>query len=167
MTQKSIDQHLSAYNPIELIEDVMTAQELPFHRLSDVELATEVEGRWGSYHLQFFWQEDIKALHFSSIMDLKINDVPQPNLFELLSLLNERMILGHFEIYAEEDAPAFRYSFLVPTPQTLPLDLIEDAIEICLDECERCYPAFQYLISGEKGAKEAAAIAIMDTAGEA
>ena len=154
-------------NPIEILEELLSNQELPFHRMSPLELVTEVDGRWGSYRLQYYWQEEIAVLHFSVIFDLNMEEVDRDEIHELLALLNERMILGHFEMFPPENCPAFRYSTLLPNDQGQMLELIEDAMEISLDECERCYPAFQYLQSGEKSALEAASIAVMDTAGEA
>lgn len=157
----------SLFNPIETIEEIMTAQELPFHRMSTSEIVTELDGRWGAYRLQFFWQEEVGALHLSIIFDLSMVDVEKSEIYELLALLNERMILGHFEVFPQENSPAFRYSYLIAQGQNISLEVMEEVMDVCLDECERCYPAFQYLQSGEKSAYEAASIAVMDTAGEA
>jgi hypothetical protein len=155
------------FNPLELIEDIVMGQNWPYQRLSNYEVLSEVEGRWGGYRMLFLWQDEINVLHFTCVMDVPINFTYLQELFELLALINERLVLGHFEIYAEEGLPAFRYSFLIPSPKVLQTEMLEEMIDIAVDECERFFPAFQFVISGEKKAKEAATVAIMDTVGEA
>ena len=45
--------------------------------------------------------------------------------------------------------------------------LAETLVEAALDECERFYPVFQFVLWGDKTPKEAIAAALVDTAGEA
>ena len=47
------------------------------------------------------------------------------------------------------------------------VEQMEDLVEIALMECERYYPAFQFVIRGGKTASEAVTAAILDTMGEA
>jgi len=44
---------------------------------------------------------------------------------------------------------------------------IEDLVDIALTECERFYPAFQFVVWGGKSAEEAIAQAMIDPIGEA
>ncbi|HEX5319666.1 MAG TPA: YbjN domain-containing protein, partial [Stellaceae bacterium] len=87
--------------------------------------------------------------------------------YELLSLANEKLWLGHFDLSAGDNLPAFRHAVLLrgvaaPTPEQ-----IEDLVEIAVAECERFYPAFQLVIWGGKPAEEAMATAMIDPIGEA
>jgi hypothetical protein len=100
-------------------------------------------------------------------MDLSPAKSSVRELYELLDLANKRLIIGHFEIFPTEGVPAFRYSFLIPTLKSFYGELLEEAIELTLNECERFYPAFQFVMLGEKKAKEAASIVMMETVGEA
>jgi hypothetical protein len=45
--------------------------------------------------------------------------------------------------------------------------LIEDLLDTALVECERFYPAFQYVIWGGKSPSDALAAALVETMGEA
>lgn len=167
-SRKSVaEKHEILFNPLELVEDIILDQEWPYQRLSPYEVMSEVDGRWGSYRLVFLWQAEINILHVTCVIDIPLNFTYIDEVYELLAIINERMVLGHFEIYAEEGLPAFRYSFLIPNPKVIQTEILEEMIDIAVDECERFFPAFQFVISGEKKAKEAATIAIMDTAGEA
>ena len=47
------------------------------------------------------------------------------------------------------------------------LEQVEDFLETAIDECERFYPAFQYVLWGGKDAGEAIAAAMIETVGEA
>ena len=49
----------------------------------------------------------------------------------------------------------------------LPLDLAETLIESAIDECERFYPVFQFVLWGGKTPAEALAASLIETRGEA
>jgi hypothetical protein len=59
-----------------------------------------------------------------------------------------------------------RPTFLRDTPRAS-VEQVEDLVDIALSECERFYPAFQFVIWGGKTASEAVSAAILDTVGEA
>jgi hypothetical protein len=44
---------------------------------------------------------------------------------------------------------------------------LEDLVDVALNECERYYPAFQYVIWGGKDPSEAVTAACLDPQGEA
>ena len=49
----------------------------------------------------------------------------------------------------------------------LSAEQIEDLLDISLSECERFYPAFQYVVWGGKAPADALEAAILDPVGEA
>jgi len=157
----------SSFNPIDVVIDAMHAQEMPVQQLSSHEVMTELQGHWGFYKMQFFWQDDIQVLHLNVIFELPINTTDKLKIYHLMALLNERLIIGHFEIFPEENLPAFRYSLMTPTSNALSIELLEEIIDITLDECESCFPAFKSLIEDQQDPEQAALIAVMDTVGEA
>ena len=59
-------------NPLEMIEKVVSANDWPFDRTSDREIAVEVAGRWCDYRMFFSWREDVEALHFTCAYDVRI-----------------------------------------------------------------------------------------------
>ena len=50
---------------------------------------------------------------------------------------------------------------------SLSLDLTETLIESAIDECERFYPVFQFVLWGGKTPAEALAASLIETRGEA
>lgn len=158
---------VNSQNPTEIVEEILLNQEWTYQRISPFEVAAEVEARWGIYRLQFYWQEEYDIFHLTCFMDLRVTEKEAHEFYKLLALLNERVLMGHFELFSNDGIPAYRHSLMLPSSQSTQSELIEHAIALSLEETDRFYPAFQLVIAGEKSAKEAASIAILDTAGEA
>jgi hypothetical protein len=97
-------------NPLELIEKVVAANDWPFDRTSDREIAVEVAGRWCDYRMFFSWRDDVEALHFTCAYDVRIPTERHSDIHGLLALINEKMWLGHFDLWSEEGLPMFRHA---------------------------------------------------------
>ena len=83
-----------------------------------------------------------------------------------ITLMNERVWLGHFEVWTEEQVPVFRI--------VLPLrggelyeEQLSDIMTSIHEETERFFPAIQWVVWGGKTPEEAIAAAIVETEGEA
>ena len=133
----------------------------------DDEMLVEVAGRWCNYRMFFFWQDEISAMQFYCQYDMKVPAGRAAAVHELLATINERMWLGHFDIDTEEQIPMFRHTTLLRGAQGASVEQLEDLVDIALTECERFYPAFQFVIWGGKSAPEAVSAAILDTVAEA
>lgn len=154
-------------NPLDLVEQVVAANDWAFDRRSDEELAAEVPGKWCNYSLYFAWREDMEAMHFTCAFDMKVPDAKKPAISELLVMVNEKLWLGHFGLWEDEGVPMFRHTSLLRGSIGLSSEQAEDLVDIAVTECERFYPAFQFVIWGGKSAKEAVAASMLDTVGEA
>lgn len=153
-------------NPLDLIEQLVIAHEWPHDRQSDEDMAVEIAGKYCDYRLWFAWRPDIGALHLSVALDMKVQKAKRAQIIELLAALNERLWLGHFDLWSDERVPMFRYTMLV-RGGGLTAGHVEEVVEIAVSECERYYPAFQFVIWGGKSAEEAVAASMLDTVGEA
>jgi hypothetical protein len=85
----------------------------------------------------------------------------------LLAMVNEKMWLGHFDLWSEDGLPIFRHAMLLRGTQGATAEQIEDLVNVALSESERFYPAFQFVIWGGKPPEEAVAAALIDPVGEA
>ena len=157
----------AAANPLDLVEQFVSANDWPFDRRNDDEMAVEVPGRWCDYSLYFAWREDIGALHFTCAMDMKVQNSKRSHLHELLASVNERLWLGHFGLWAEEGVPMFRHAILLRGLMGASMEQIEDLVDIAVSECERFDPAFQVVLWGGKTPADAISAALLDTVGEA
>ena len=157
----------NAHNPLDLLEEILSANQWPFDRSSDDELVVECNGQWGSYQLHFSWSGDLSAMHFSSYMDMKVPKARQVAVHELLAAVNAKMWIGHFDVLSEDGMPCFRQTVLLRGQQGASVEQLEDLVDIALAESERFYPAFQFVIWGGKSPADAIAASLLDTVGEA
>ena len=167
MRLASHTQQAPATSPIDLVESLLSANQWTFDRRSDEEMAAQVPGRWCDYSLFFAWNEDAQAIHFSCAFDMRVPAEKRRSVYELLGLINERVWLGHFVLWADDGLPLFRHVLLLRGVQSASVEQIEDLVHTAIGDCERFYPAFQYAVWGGKSAREAIEVAMIETVGEA
>jgi hypothetical protein len=163
----SIDVSTQATNPLDLVEELVLANDWPFQRSTDDEILIEIGGRWSDYRLFFVWQEEVSALQFCNRLDIKVPAKKRAEVHDLLVRVNERLWVGHFDVSADDDTIMFRHTSLMRGVGGASPEQIEDLVELGLVECERYYPAFQLVIWGGKSAEEAIQASILEPAGEA
>lgn len=154
-------------NPLDILEEIVAANDWPFDRSSDDELIVEIEGRWCDYRLFFVWQTDISAMQFSCQFDMTVPTARRAALDELLGLINVQLWLGHFDVPPDENTIMFRQTMLFRGARGASVEQLEDLVEIALSECERYFPAFQFVLRNGRTPSEAVSAAILDTLGEA
>src|SRR3984885_11926272 len=103
----------SAANPLDILEQIVLANDWVFDRRTDEEMAAEAPGKWCDYGLFFNWSHEISAMHFTCSFDLKVPEKRRAALYELLALANERLWIGHFGMEAEDGMPVFRHPVLL------------------------------------------------------
>jgi hypothetical protein len=157
----------SRSNPLDLLEELLSANEWAFDRSSSDELIVECTGQQSSYQLHFAWSEDLGAMHFACYTDLRVPKQRRDKVWELLATVNGRMWLGHFDLASHDDAPTFRHTVLLRGSEGASVEQLEDLVDIALTECERFYTAFQFVVWGGKSPGEAIAAAVLDPVGEA
>ena len=162
----AVDRDRSA-NPLDVLEQIAAANEWAFERRSDGEMAAEAPGKWCDYGLYFSWSQEISAMHFTCAFDLKVPANRRGPLYELLALANDKLWIGHFGIDAEDGSPVYRHAVLLRGAQGASAESLEDMVDIALTECERFFPAFQFVLWGGKPPAEALAAAMLDCVGEA
>ncbi|MGC8470348.1 MAG: YbjN domain-containing protein [Acetobacteraceae bacterium] len=154
-------------NPLDIVEQIVSANDWAFDRRSDSEMAAEAPGRWCHYGLFFSWSDEIAAMHFTCAFDIKVPPRRRAALYELLALANERLWIGHFGLDRDDGMPVFRHAVLLRGAAGASAESIEDMVDIAMTECERFYPAFQFVLWGGKTPEEALQAAMLECAGEA
>ncbi len=157
----------AAANPLDVMEQIVAANDWAFDRRNDAEMAAEAPGKWCDYGLYFSWSTEISAMHFTCAFDLKVPEKQRASLYELLALANERLWIGHFGMDSEDGMPVFRHSVLLRGAPGASAESLEDMVDIAITECERFFPAFQFVLWGGKPPAEALQAAMLDCAGEA
>jgi hypothetical protein len=155
-------------NPLDIIEQVFDNSGWPYDRVGEEEISATVSGDWCDYHLRFFWREDGRVLQTACMFDVKVPDAKRGAVYETLALINERMWLGHFEVWKDDGVLLFRHASIKEDEGCITgLDLCETLIETALSECERYYPVFQFVIWAGKSPSEAIETAMLDPVGNA
>jgi hypothetical protein len=157
----------AAANPLDIMEQIVTANDWSFDRRGEAEMVAQAPGRWCDYGLYFNWSHEISTMHFTCAFDLKVPEKQRAGLYELLALANERLWLGHFGIEREDGMPVYRHAVLLRGAPGASAESLEDMIDIAITECERFFPAFQFVLWGGKSAAEALDAAMLDCVGEA
>jgi hypothetical protein len=90
-------------------------------------------------------------------------------MFETMALVNEQLWVGHFELWTTSGVLLYRHAAMIDGDDggTLSLSAAELLVETAVEECERFYPVFQFVLWGGKTPKEALAAALIETQGEA
>ncbi len=167
MSLSYVDSASPSRNPLDLLEEIVGANEWPHERASGSELAAEITGRWCEYRLFFLWQEDMSALHFSCLFETRIGNERLNQIHHLLALVNEKIWLGHFDLSNDDGTLMFRHTLLLRGASSASVEQLEDIVDIAISESDRYYPAFQFVIWGGKTAEDALDAALIEVAGEA
>ena len=154
-------------HPLDVVERLAGLREWIFDRAETDEMSVSVNGRWADYHIAFSWIEDVEALHVACAFDLKVPDRRRQEILQLVSLINEQLWVGHFDLWSSENVVMFRHSLLL-TGGAEPTDgQCEMLLKTAVEACERYFQAFQFVIWAGKSAKEALGTALFETQGEA
>ncbi|GAA4017514.1 YbjN domain-containing protein [Sphingomonas swuensis] len=154
--------------PIEVLEAYFEARGWPCERSGDGEIVGSAPGSWAQYELRGVWRPDDGVLQFLAFPDVKVAADKKAAIYETLGLVNEQLWLGHFELWSNSGLIVFRYAALLDGgDEGLSFEQAEAIAEAALEECERFYPVFQFVLWGGKSPSEAISAALIETAGEA
>jgi hypothetical protein len=157
----------SSSNPLQVVEDIAAGNSWAFERSGDNEITILVKGRWTDYQVCFTWMGEIEALHLACTFDMKIPDARRAEVQRLVALINEQLWIGHFDIWSSGGVLLYRHGLLLGDDGLLSLPMAQLAVESAVAECDRFYPAFQFVLWGDKKPKQALEAALVDAAGEA
>ena len=130
------------YNPIDSIEYILGHDNIVCERRKETELVAEVHGKWDNMLIFFAFEEHMRCLHLSCLLNIGTAAVDRSKMFELLALLNENLWLGHFSYWSEQKMPIFKHSLILQDDEELFVHKIGQIIELAIMECERVYPIF-------------------------
>ncbi len=152
---------------IEMLAALFQARDWPHELVNDDEIVATVQGSWTSYELRGVWRSDDRVLQLLVFPDIRVIDDRRDAAHEALALINEQIWLGHFELWSGSGTILFRHGVMVGGDGTLSVDDADTIVDSAIDECERFYPVFQFVLWGGKTAAEAIAASLIETRGEA
>jgi hypothetical protein len=154
-------------NPLEVVERVAASNGWSFERAGDDEITILVTGKWSDYQVSYTWMYDIEALHLACAFELKVPERCRGEVQQLISLINEQMWVGHFDLWTKDGLVMYRHALVLAGGVEASSRQCEALLATALDACERYFPAFQFVVWAGKPAREALDAAMFETQGEA
>ena len=130
-------------------------------------IPTTVAGGWADYHVSYSWMEEFEALHLACSFDMKVPSRRMDETLKLLSLINEQLLIGHFDLWAREGAVMYRQSLLLNGGAEPTTGQLEHLLMGALEACERYYQAFQFVIWAGQDARKSLDGVLFETEGTA
>jgi hypothetical protein len=153
-------------NPVDMIEFVAASNDWTFERSGEDEIAMTVEGHWTDYNVSFSWMEEFEALHLACAFDIKVADARVNEVIRLLSHVNGQVLMGHFDLWRQEDVVIFRQSLLLAGGAEPTNQQVEVLLSNALETCETYYQAFQFVVWSGMDSKSAMEAVLFETVGE-
>ena len=166
MTFIDIEQERQSH-PVDVIEHIAALNDWTFERAGDDEITISVAGGWSDYHVSFSWMEDKEAIHLACAFDLKVPEARVVEVMRLLTMVNEQMWIGHFDLWTAEGVIMFRQALLLSGGAEPNTSQVERLLVTAIEACDRYFQAFQFVVWAGKDAGEALDGALFETAGEA
>ena len=142
-----------------------------FEHVAEDEISAKYRGSWTEYEIRAIWREDDQVLQVLVMPDIRVVEDKRSAIYESIALINEQLWIGHFEMWASSGIVLFRHAALIGAADdeepALTLNAAETLVEAAIDECERFYPVFQFVLWGGKSPAEAMAASLIETHGEA
>lgn len=152
--------------PIDTLERYFAAHGWKHERDGD-EIVANVKGSWTEFELRAIWRAEDGVLQFLALPDVRVAEERRQAVYETIGLINEQLWIGHFELWSSSGILLYRHAVMLGEEPVLTLDQTEMMIDAAIDECERFYPVFQFVLWGGKSPQEAIAASMIETQGEA
>jgi hypothetical protein len=153
-------------NPLDLVEHIAGKHSWTMDRAGDDELTLTVSGQWTDYHVSLNWRSDLETLHIACAFDAKIPENRLNEVYRLVAQINEQMWLGHFDVWLHEGLIMYRHGLMLNG--TIATEAQCEALfKFALENCERYYQAFQFVVWAGKESREALASSMFETEGRA
>lgn len=155
-------------DPLDTIEQLFLARGWGYERIGEEEITGSISGKWCEYHLRFYCPDDGRALQCGCLFDMRVPEPKHKQVYELLARVNERLWVGHFEAWIEDGVVMYRHASLLDDPLLgVRPEVVETLIDAAINECERYYPAFQFVIWAGRSPLEALETSLLEPVGEA
>jgi hypothetical protein len=166
MTYLHIDAERSEH-PLDVVERFAAHHDWLFDRAEQDEMSVAVSGGHTEYRLAFTWIADVEALHVACAFDLKVPQRCHADILHLISMINEQLWVGHFDLWQGEHVVMFRHSLLLTGGAEPNQSQCQMLLKAATEACERYYQAFQFVIWAGKTPRDALDSVLFETKGRA
>jgi len=153
--------------PVDMLSAFFEARGWTSELVSDEEITVDIKGSWTNYQMRAIWRDEDNVLQLLVLPDVRVPEEKRAVLYKALGLINEQLWLGHFDLWSNNGVLLFRHGLMLGSNGLLGLDQAQLLVDAAIDECDRFYPVFQFVLWGGKSPEEALESALIDTQGEA
>ena len=155
------------FNPLDLIEDVVVSNDWSYNRTDNDTLYVEVGGEWCDYQLTLAWSQDCHLLQYTWTYNIKVPNNNHLSIYSLLNKINLNLSAGHFELWTEDGWIMYRNSLVSFDYSSITPEKIDYILSSSLEDCDKYYPTFQFLLWGDKTPRQAIESSLFEIKGEA
>jgi len=155
------------HNPLDRVERVAETLRWQFDRTNPHEVTMRVEAPWSDLHVSMHWRDDVETLHVACTFEARVPPARRAEAARLIALVNEQMLHGHFDMWALDGSLLFRNSLLLSGGAEANDTQCEMLIRLAVENCERYFPAIQFVVWAGRSAEDALESSLFETMGEA
>ncbi|GGY39731.1 type III secretion system chaperone family protein [Parvularcula lutaonensis] len=167
MTLTDFSYEQQPIDPIEMIESLARARDLDAQRVDDTEVHVCLSGSWRDVSMWFSWRREAQVLQIGAPLEIKVPNARKAEVLKLLALINERLWVGHFDLWQRDGEVVYRNGAVLSEAEGLSHGQAEVLLRGAMEAFERYYPTFNYVVWAGKSAEEAIAASILDVEGSA
>ncbi|ESQ88296.1 hypothetical protein ABAC460_16685 [Asticcacaulis sp. AC460] len=172
----------ATFDPLDVVESILTEEGLEFERTPEGDLGFALSGDWRTYEMWFSWRPEGECLQLCCSLDVEsgagkaLTEDRLPGLYELLCLVNQHVWFGHFEAFRDPEGGVagfglydvvFRHTQAVNPLERASVVASAHMINSAAEAVDRFYPAFDFWFKGALTARDAFAACLFETQGEA
>ena len=167
MSIELIEKPSRAADPMSALEAAADTLEFEAERVADNEIHVMLPGVWRDIGLWFTWRPELATLQMGAPIDLKAPAGREAETAHLVTMVNERIWAGHFDLWTEDNAIVYRNSAMITDADGASPLQAEMLIRAAAEAVDRFYPAFNFLVWGGKKPEDALSASLFETAGSA
>src|SRR5262245_53099223 len=100
-------------NPLEVVERVASTNGWSLERAGAYEITILVTGKLRGYQDCYTWMLDTEALPLAWAFELKVPERCRGEVQQLISLINEQMWIGHFDLWIQDGLVMYRHALVL------------------------------------------------------
>ena len=167
MSIELVESPAAVADPLESLAAVAGALEIDVDRVDEVELHLAMPGAWRDAGLWFTWRPELSTIQMGAPLDIKVPEARVLETARLVTLINERLWIGHFDLWTEDRTLIYRNAIVLPEDASLDGVQAQVLIQGAGEAVDRFYPAFNYLLWGGKSPEDALEASMFETHGNA
>lgn len=154
-------------DPLTMLETAAESLGFELERVGDAELHIMLPTVWRDLGLWFTWRPEVSTMQMGVPIDLKAPPARLDEASRLVTMVNERLWIGHFDLWTDDHSIVFRNAVILSDSGGLESSQGEALIKSAAEAVDRFYPAFNFFVWGGKNPDDALEASLFETAGNA